>query len=278
MKDMKPYRLGEVLCYGFGDEFGKDVFAGMTTREGGVSTGIFASMNLSSTRGDDPKNVAENARRLAQALGVDRKNLVFPSQTHTTNIRTVDAQSLHAYQHGEEVFADVDGLATTMTGIVLLTTYADCVPLYFFDPIAGVVACAHAGRVGTFDNMAQAMLNYLSHHFGTHPSDVRAGTGPCISMPHYEVEWELAKACIDRYPNLDLLEKGAVKKTGETHGLLDLRAINGLQLLAGGVKRENLYQASQCTYEMDDVFFSHRKSQGKRGNMAGFIYKLERAE
>lgn len=104
---------------------------GFTTRLGGVSEGIFSTMNLSFTRGDEEEAVRENYRRLASALDVDYDKFVFTDQTHTTNVRKVTAEDAGNGLTREREFHDTDGLITDVPGLVLSTFYADCVPLYF---------------------------------------------------------------------------------------------------------------------------------------------------
>lgn len=108
---------------------------GFTTRLGGVSEGIFSTMNLSFTRGDEEEAVRENYRRLASALDVDYDKFVFTDQTHTTNVRKVTAEDAGNGLTREREFHDTDGLITDVPGLVLSTFYADCVPLYFVDQI-----------------------------------------------------------------------------------------------------------------------------------------------
>ena len=102
---------------------------GFSTRLGGVSTGACASMNISTTRGDDPEHVKRNCELMAQALGVKAEDFTYTHQTHTTNVAVVRAEDKGKH------FPETDGLVTNVPGICLVTFYADCVPLYFVDPV-----------------------------------------------------------------------------------------------------------------------------------------------
>jgi hypothetical protein len=93
-------------------------------------------MNLSYTRGDDPAAVAENYRRFCVAIGVDAARVVESRQTHTVNVRNVTAADCGK----DQTYTDIDGLLTDEPGVVLCTHYADCVPLFFVDPVRRVVA------------------------------------------------------------------------------------------------------------------------------------------
>ena len=108
---------------------------GFSTRMGGVSEGCYASMNLSFTKGDDPEKVRENYRRLADMLGMDMERMTLSFQTHTTNVRLVTEEDAGKGIVKERDYTDVDGLITNIPGTTLVTFYADCVPLYFVDPV-----------------------------------------------------------------------------------------------------------------------------------------------
>lgn len=105
-----------------------------STRLGGVSSGCFASMNLGFGRGEEDKIVAENYKRLGDAVGFDWKKVVLSHQTHTTNVRLVTEKDAGKGTVRERDYTDVDGLITNEPGLPLVTFYADCVPLYFADP------------------------------------------------------------------------------------------------------------------------------------------------
>ena len=126
-----------------------------TTRIGGVSEGIFGTMNLSFTRGDDKSAVEENYRRLAEAMEVDYENFVFTDQTHTVNVRKVSMADAGKGLVRERDYQDVDGLITNEPGLVLSTFFADCVPLYFVDPVHWAIGMSHSGWRGTVARMGR---------------------------------------------------------------------------------------------------------------------------
>ena len=115
---------------------------GFSTRLGGVSRGDFASLNLSFDRGDDPEAVRENFRRIGASIGVKCEDMVLSQQTHTTNIRLVKEEDRGKGIVRERDYTDVDGLITDVPGICLVTSFADCVPLYFVDPVKRAVGLA----------------------------------------------------------------------------------------------------------------------------------------
>jgi len=167
---------------------------GFTTRLGGVSEGIFASLNLSFTRGDDPDHVMENYCRLADALDVDLNRIVCSDQTHTTNVRVVTEADAGKGVTRPRDYTDVDGLITNVPGLTLATFYADCVPLYFVDPAHRAIGLSHSGWRGTVARMGEKTLQAMAEQYGTRPEDVFCAIGPSICRDCYEVSADVAEA------------------------------------------------------------------------------------
>ncbi len=235
-----------------------------TTRLGGVSQGIFSTMNLSVTRGDDKRCVEENYRRIAEVLGCSPEDMTASHQTHTTNIRRVTAADRGKGVTRPRDYSDVDGLMTDEPGIVLVTYFADCVPLYFVDPVHRAVGLAHSGWRGTAAGMGACMVKAMGDAYGTRPEEIYAAVGPSICADCYEVGGDVAQQ-FAAFP-------GAVR-AGRRPGKyqLDLWKAN-LQVLCGaGVKRERIAVTDICTCCNSEYLFSHRASQGRRGNMGAFL-------
>ena len=131
---------------------------GFSTRLGGVSEGFLSSMNLSFTRGDDPEKVRENFRRMGTAIGFETKDLVLSDQTHTANVRRVTEADRGKGFDKEKDYTDTDGLITNVPGLMLVTIYADCVPLYFVDPVHKAIGLSHSGWKGTVHRMGKVTL------------------------------------------------------------------------------------------------------------------------
>ena len=242
---------------------------GFSTREGGVSTGYWASMNLSFTRGDREENVRENFRRIAGAVGFETKDLVLSDQTHTTNVRLISADDRGAGFLRPKDYHDVDGLITDTPGVVLSTFYADCVPLFFADPVHRAVGLSHSGWRGSAGRMGEVTLSKMSDAFGTRPSDVVCGIGPSVCQDCYEVSPEVAERFMEMFApcyHADILYK---KENGKYQ--LDLWEVNRRILMEAGVKEENIHIAGLCTACNPDFLFSHRISGNKRGNLGAFI-------
>ena len=143
-----------------------------TTREGGCSTGMFRSLNLSFTRGDNPQAVTENYRRVAEAMGGTLSDIVCSDQTHTTNVRRVDRSCGGYGVTKERSYTDVDGLVTDEPGLILATFYADCVPLYFVDPIHHAIGLSHSGWRGTVGRMGQHTIEVMRREFRSDPGEI----------------------------------------------------------------------------------------------------------
>lgn len=168
---------------------------GFSTRLGGVSEGCFSSLNLSFDRGDDRAAVAENFRRMGEALGVRCEDMVLSQQTHTTNIRIVTDEDRGKGITRERDYTDIDGLITNVPGICLVTTYADCVPLYFLDPVKKVIALSHSGWRGTVGKIGKKTVELMHDNFGSDPADILAAVGPSVCQDCYEVSADV----IDRF-------------------------------------------------------------------------------
>ena len=242
---------------------------GFSTREGGVSQGCFKSMNLSFTRGDREEDVRENFRRIAGAIGFETGDLVLSDQTHTTNVRLVSGDDRGNGFLRPKDYHDVDGLITDTPGVVLSTFYADCVPLYFADPVHRAIGLSHSGWRGSAGRMGEVTLSKMADAFGTRPSDVVCGIGPSVCQDCYEVSPEVAERFMEMFApcyHADILYK---KENGKYQ--LDLWEVNRRILLEAGVKEENIHTAGLCTACNPDLLFSHRISGNERGNLGAFI-------
>lgn len=237
-----------------------------TTRTGGVSSGIYSTMNLSFSRGDDPECVSENYRRIGEVLGAAPEHMVASKQTHTTNIHLVTEEDLGNGITRPSAYDDIDGLATDIPGAALVTFFADCVPLYFVDPVHKAIGLAHSGWRGTVAGMGACMVRFMQEHFQSDPRDLVAAIGPSICVDCYEVSEEVAEQFYEEFPE-DVLQKG--KAPGKYQ--LDLWKANESILLKAGILPEHLSVTDVCTCHNPEYLFSHRASHGKRGNLAAFL-------
>jgi YfiH family protein len=238
-----------------------------TTRDGGVSEGMYASLNLSFNRGDDPAHVMENYRRVAEALNFSPGSIVASDQTHTTNVRHVTAADAGKGVLFEKDYREVDGLITDTPGILLATFYADCVPLYFVDPKHRAIGLSHSGWRGTVASMGAVTIRKMKECFGSNPQDILCGIGPSICQDCYEVSEDVAHAFRQRFARhqQEILTEG---KPGKYQ--LDLWQANRLVLLESGILPEHMAVTNICTCCNSQRLFSHRASKGRRGNLGAF--------
>ena len=242
---------------------------GFSTKFGGVSQGKFATLNFTFTRGDNPDHVMENYRRMAAVLGVDEKRMVLSYQTHTTNVRLVTEEDAGKGIVKERDYKDIDGLITNVPGITLVTFFADCVPLYFLDPVHKAIGLSHSGWRGTVSRMGAVTIDKMKEAYGTRAEDLLVCIGPSICGDCYEVGEEVAlefkKAFVKDNWNQILREKDNGKF------MLDLWKANEILLKEAGVKPENIQTTDICTHCNSDYLFSHRTCGNERGNLAAFL-------
>lgn len=240
-----------------------------STRMGGVSKGVYSTMNFSFTRGDDPEDVKENYRRMAKALGVDENRMVLTWQTHTTNVRVVSEEDEGKGVVKDRDYRDVDGLITNRPGVTLVTFFADCVPLYFVDTKNRAIGLSHSGWRGTVNRMGKVTLEAMKREFGTDPADVTACIGPSICQDCYEVGPEVieefAKA-FDKRHHDKLFYK---KPNGKFQ--LNLWEANRILLTEAGVPETQIFVTDICTHCNPELLFSHRTAAEKRGNLCAFL-------
>lgn len=241
-----------------------------STRLGGVSNGIFSSMNLSYTRGDDKAAVDENFHRIVGMLGCGLADIVCSDQTHTTNIRVVGENDRGKGIIYPRDYTDIDGLITDVPGIVLATFYADCVPLFFIDTKKKAVGLSHSGWRGTVQRMGQHTIEAMRKAYGTRPEDVTAAIGPSICQDCYEVSEDVAEAFYREFHRPGQGEEILFAK-GNGKYQLNLWRANQIVLEEAGICPEKIQVTDICTCCNPDYLFSHRASQGKRGNLGAFL-------
>ena len=237
-----------------------------STRIGGVSEGIFSTMNLSYTRGDRKEAVDENYRRIADILGCKPEAFVCSDQTHTTNIRKVTEADCGKGVLVPKDYRDVDGLVTDREGIVLVTFFADCVPLYFLDAKRRVIGLAHSGWRGTVGRIGKNMIDTMVSDYGCKKEHILAAIGPSICADCYEVSEDVAGQFEAEFGSA-VLQKG--KRPGKYQ--LDLWKANEEVLLQAGLTVEQIEVTDICTCCNASLLFSHRASEGKRGNLGAFL-------
>ena len=245
------------------------VVHGFSTRLGGVSEGIYSSMNLSFTRGDSEEAVRENYRRMADALGFSCEDIVTSDQTHTTNVRVITEEDRGNGITRPRPYTDVDGMVTNVPGLVLTTFYADCVPLFFVDPIHGAVGLSHSGWRGTAGKIGAVTVEKMRETYGTRPEDIYSAIGPSICQECYEVSEDVIEEFKKSFQKKDWESLFYKKDNGKYQ--LDLWEANRIIMIEAGIQESHISMPGICTCHNPEFLFSHRASKGKRGNLAAFL-------
>jgi len=280
-----------------------------STRVGGVSEGIYASMNLSYTRGDKKEAVDENFRRIAVCLDSRVEDMVCSDQAHTGHIRLVTAEDKGKGVVKPKDYRDVDGLITQEKGIVLCTFFADCVPLFFVDPVKRAIGLSHSGWRGTVRKIGKRTVEEMGKAFGTKPQDIYAAIGPSICQDCYEVSGDVIeefrkafpeshkRACVEEPLGNSSSRSESRKRACVEEPLgnsssrsesrkracslwyqtkpgkyqLNLWEANRQVMLEAGIPASQIEVTDICTCCNPDFLFSHRASHGRRGNLGAFM-------
>lgn len=237
-----------------------------TTRSGGISEGDLSSLNLGFNRGDQEENVIENYKRVCNALEVNFNSLVLSKQVHELEIAKVTAADKGNGIIEPNKWESKDGIYTSEKGVTLVTHYADCVPLFFYAPKYGMIGMAHAGWRGTLGEIGKKMIELWKKE-GISAEDIQVAIGPSIGPCCFEVDSEVAKKFSDKFENPSFIQK----HTQDDKYHIDLWACNERILQEAGILKENIFQSQICTCCHSDLFFSHRKTQGKRGTLGAFM-------
>jgi len=232
----------------------------VTARSGGVSSGPDATLNRSFSVGDDPDCGRENRHRLATAVGTPLSDFVFARQVHGARVRVAtQADRGSGAFRIEDAVEDADALVTTSPEVVLVILTADCVPIVLHDPVAGVLACVHAGWRGTVAGVTAAAVAAMQG-LGARPSDVIAGIGPAIGADRYQVGADVHEA-VSR--SFGPAAPGFIRPdpSAPGHWLLDLPSANRHALRAAGVPDGRIHTTGVPTGPAPGQFFSDRAAR-----------------
>ena len=236
---------------------------GFTTRFGGVSEGIFDSLNIAIKEGETEDNVRRNLEILGSALGFGLEDLVLTRQTHTDIVRVVSRKDHLGYFHRD--YPECDALVTNDPGVALMIFTADCTPLLFHDPVTGAVGAAHAGWRGTASAIGAKTVQAMVENFGCKPENIRAAIGPNIAQCCFETDADVPEAMIAAFGSE---VEQFIRKSGEKY-YVNLKEINALILRRAGVRHIEISDA--CTACEHHRFWSHRVTRGQRGSQGAII-------
>lgn len=218
---------------------------GFFTRKGGASSGIFQGLNCGNGSSDQAEIVAINRARVAEAMGVEGDALVGVHQIHSADVVTVTGPTAEKPQ--------ADGLVTNVAGVALTVLTADCQPVLFADPEAGVIGATHAGWRGAFEGVLEATLEQMVK-LGAARARIRAVIGPTISQANYEVGQEF----IDTFLTEDPANSRFFTHSPRGRYLFDLPSYGLYRLREAGVGAAEWTR--HCTYADSERFFSYRRT------------------
>ncbi len=272
---MEPFILDQpssLLRLAIWERENPSLVAGFTTRIGGQSQkqNPFHAMNCGLHVGDDALQVIQNRRKLCDLLHFPFDTWTCADQIHSNQVAIIDHNHVGRGRVSmEDTIKGTDGLITGEPNILLTSFYADCVPLFFYVPVRGVIGIAHSGWRGTAANIAQNMVDTLRNHYQVLPEQIQVAIGPSIGVCCYEVDEQVIQGIMgqmqDSQPSSFFTQKINGKYT------MDLKEANTILLKQAGIPAKQIISSQWCTSCRTDLFFSHRKEEGKTGRMAAFI-------
>lgn len=272
---------------------------GFSTCLGGVSSGIYESMNLGLNSGDDREKVLRNYSILGESIGIDHRRISCPDQVHKTNILHVTEADAGDGIIRKLTHSEIDAQITDVPGIPLVVYSADCVPVLFADPVRKVIATCHAGWRGTVQGIAARVVRDMVESYGCEVGNIHALIGPSIGPDNYEVDDTVIDKLYES-PYIDMSEGNLVcepvdgSEAGDVNVsvrvndksrlysifravktknrfMLSLWDVNEAMLYNAGLRAEHIHNTRLCTFKYHELFFSHRYTKGRRGLNAGII-------
>ncbi len=259
---MRLHESGDLRYYTFASFDRHGLVHGVFTRHGGVSPLPWASLNQGGTVGDARENVVENRRRIFAALHRPVESVFDAWQVHGTETICTDVPRPLDSPHEK-----ADAILTDRPEITLFMRFADCVPIFLFDPVKRVVGQVHAGWRGTVDRASAAAIAQMQSRYGSRPADLLAAIGPSICVEHYEIGQ--SQETVDMVRQAFGKNAGAVlpRLNGAVH--FDLWEANRMVLEDCGVREIEL--AGICTACYNEDWYSHRAEKGKTGRFGALL-------
>ena len=239
------------------------VTCAFSTRIGGVSPKPFDTLNFSRKREQSDENFEINFRRFANAVGCDADISVGINYAHSGDVYRVTREDVGKGIFREALPKICDGLYTDEPGIPIFSFHADCTPLFFYDPVRRAAAVCHAGWRGVTAHMAANAVNALVS-LGSKKGDILASIGPCISVKNFEVGEEVRDIFTAAFG-------ASVVQEREGRLYVDLNRACLIDMTQAGLDPLKITDAALCTYEHEELFYSHRRDKGQTGAMAAMI-------
>ncbi|UCE20033.1 MAG: peptidoglycan editing factor PgeF [Gemmatimonadota bacterium] len=241
----------------------------MSTRGGGVSQGVYGSLNLGFHVGDDNGAVLTNRKRFFQTLSIPFESVVTAQQVHGAEVRVVTEHDCGTgVRSWEEGLPQTDAMVTDVCDVGLLVLVADCAPVLLHDQKRKAVGIAHGSWRGTAEGIARNTVLKMIAEFGCKPENIRAGIGPSIGPCCYRVGEEVISCLKNAAP--DIWNNLLIPK-GKDTVFLNLWEALLQQLIEAGIQREKIEIAGICTACHTDLFYSHRRENGKTGRNGAII-------
>ena len=235
-------------------DFGQEVVAFSTTRQGGYSEGNYGQFNINRYCGDNVEAIAKNRQALCQQLDIDDSRLLMPHQVHLTEVATIDDGFLGLDSDGrQQCLEGVDAIMTNLSGVCIGVSTADCIPVLLYDSVHHAACAVHAGWRGTVSRIVEKAVQAMTATYGTYPADLVAQIGPGIGLDNFEVGDEV----YEQFAAAGYPMEQIARRDGKWH--IDLWQCCRLQLEDVGLKSENIQTSCICTYDHSDDYFSARK-------------------
>lgn len=236
-----------------------DLTQAVFTRQGGTSPTPWASLNVGGTVGDDHARVESNIQRCFEAVDRPVSSCHDVWQSHSSTVVIADAPR----GAGPRVRADI--LLSDSADVTLFMRFADCVPVFLFDPVRGVVGLVHAGWLGTVRMAAAVAVKAMRDRYGSRPGDIRAGIGPSICRQHYPVGPEVVEQVRQAFGD------GADEHLHRANGATQLDLWSANQRLLQGEGVQSIEMCGICTAAHPEDWYSHRGERGQTGRFGALI-------
>ena len=259
MNDMEKTKMPRLTYY----DMGSEVVAFSSTRHGGYSAGQYGEFNINAFCGDEPSAIAKNRDALCQLLGIDGDRLLMPHQVHRAEVACIDEPFLHLNPAERNAKLEgIDAVMTSIPGVCIGVSTADCIPILLYDQQKHVVAAVHAGWRGTVQRIAKKAVEVMKATYGSSPSDLTAQIGPGISLQSFEVGQEVYDAFVAEgfiMESIACLMPASQGNEKEEKWHIDLPLCNRLQLQEAGLLNEQIHTLHVCTYKQHADYFSARR-------------------
>jgi len=235
-------------------DLGTGLVAFSSTRQGGCSKGNYATFNINRYCGDAEEDIHSNREALCQMLGISDERLIMPHQVHLTKVVKIDEAFLGlSAEKKREALEGVDALMTNLKEVCIGVSTADCIPILLYDKEHQCVCAVHAGWRGTVKRIVVKAIEAMMEAYGTQPQQLVAQIGPGIHLDSFEVGDEVYDTFVKEGFDMSVM---SVRKD-KWH--IDLPECNRQQLLAEGLKPQNIKVSPVCTFEQSDIYFSARR-------------------